>query len=57
MKYEFLPEFSEEIVLKERKLDEGDALKVRLANLENEMETINKTMSIIKNEGVIKLKD
>lgn len=31
-------------MLKERKLDEGDAIKVRLANLENEMESVNKAM-------------
>lgn len=35
VKYEFLPEFSEEIVLNERSLDEEDSLKVKLTSLQN----------------------
>jgi len=35
VRYDFLPEFSEEIILVERRLNENDSLKVKLNSLEN----------------------
>ena len=48
VKYDFIPEFSEEIVLKERKLNENDSIKVKLTNLESEIDSLNKKMKMIE---------
>ena len=54
MRYDFLPEFSEEIILTERRLNENDSLKVKLNSLENELNGLEKIIKSIEKDGVIK---
>jgi hypothetical protein len=54
VRYDFLPEFSEEIILTERRLNENDSLKVKLISLENELSGIEKIIKSIEKDGVIK---
>lgn len=54
IKYDFLPEFSEDIVLSERLLNENDSLKVKLISLENELAGIDRIMKSIETDGIIK---
>jgi hypothetical protein len=54
VRYDFLPEFSEEIILNERRLNENDSLKVKLISLENELAGIDKIMKSIEHDGVVK---
>lgn len=57
VRYDFLPEFSEEIILKERKLNENDSMKVKLTNLESEIDSLNKKMKMIEKEGAVRIED
>jgi hypothetical protein len=54
VRYDFLPEFSEEIILTERRLNENDSLKVKLNSLENELNGLEKIIKSIEKDGVIK---
>lgn len=54
VRYDFLPEFSEEIILNERRLNENDSLKVKLNSLENELSGLEKIIKSIETDGVIK---
>lgn len=54
VRYDFLPEFSEEIILNERRLNENDSLKVKLISLENELAGIDKIMKSIEHDGIVK---
>jgi hypothetical protein len=53
VRYDFLPEFSEEIILTERRLNENDSLKVKLISLENELSGIEKIIKSIVTEGQV----